>query len=338
MGAIGLVISFIVFRGPNWKRNNFVLLSLVNLSLILVSLRPDSVNFLRDAFALQEYQFGRLIALLIASNIFLLFFSLYSHSKQNSYRVQFDKLVRSLVQQRIENNPAIADNTRPIMVIIPAFNESENLEELIPQILNASYEQELGIIVIDDGSEDNSMETLSRFPEVIAIKSPINRGGGAALRIGYDIAIKHGANICVTMDADGQHQPYEINSLVKPIMDNECDIVIGSRILGNRDKDSAVRFLGVYAFRFVINFLLGTRITDPSNGFRAFKIDVLKEVRLYEDQYHTTELLIEARKRNLKIKEVPITVLKRKHGKTKKGRNLIYGFNFARVILKTWWR
>ncbi|MGD8302292.1 MAG: hypothetical protein PVI55_07735, partial [Desulfobacterales bacterium] len=74
------------------------------------------------------------------------------------------------------------------------------------------------------------------------------------------------------------------------------------------------------------------------SGFRAFKIDKLKNIALHEDQYHTSELIIDAVKKGLRIKEVPITILKRKFGKSKKGKDLIYGFHFARIIVKTWWR
>ncbi|MBW1796397.1 MAG: DUF2304 domain-containing protein [Deltaproteobacteria bacterium] len=81
IGVIGLLSTFLIYRGPKWKRSNFVLFSLFSLGLIIITINPDVVNFLRDALSLQEYQYGRLIALLIISNIFLLFFSFYIKSK-----------------------------------------------------------------------------------------------------------------------------------------------------------------------------------------------------------------------------------------------------------------
>jgi hypothetical protein len=140
------------------------------------------------------------------------------------------------------------------------------------------------------------------------------------------------------MDADGQHQPEEIEKLVLPILNDQNEFVIGSRILGSREKDSLFRVIGVYFFGLLISFLLGKRITDPSSGFRAFKMEAMAPIELYEDQYHTSELIIEAVKKGIRIGEVPITILKRKHGKSKKGRDWIYGFHFARIIIKTWWR
>jgi hypothetical protein len=84
--------------------------------------------------------------------------------------------------------------------------------------------------------------------------------------------------------------------------------------------------------------LLGKKITDPSSGFRAFRMAAMASIQLQEDQYHTSELIIEAVKKGLRIGEVPITILKRKFGKSKKGKDLAYGFHFARIIVKTWWR
>ena len=74
------------------------------------------------------------------------------------------------------------------------------------------------------------------------------------------------------------------------------------------------------------------------SGFRAFRMDRTQGINLLEDQYHTSELIIEAIKKDLRIKEVPVTILRRRFGKSKKGRNLIYGFHFAKTIIKTWWR
>jgi glycosyltransferase involved in cell wall biosynthesis len=140
------------------------------------------------------------------------------------------------------------------------------------------------------------------------------------------------------MDADGQHQPEEIEKLVLPILNDQYDFVIGSRILGKREKDSLLRFIGVLAFGKVVSLLLGEKITDPSSGFRAFRMEAMASINLYEDQYHTSELIIEAVKKGIRIGETPITIFKRKYGKSKKGADSRYGLHFARTIIKTWWR
>jgi hypothetical protein len=140
------------------------------------------------------------------------------------------------------------------------------------------------------------------------------------------------------MDADGQHRPDDINAVLLPVIENRCDCVIGSRILGDRERANWLRITGVYFFGRIVSTLLGKKITDPSSGFRAFRMEAMASIQLHEDQYHTSELIIEAVKKGLRIGEVPITILRRKYGKSKKGKDLAYGFHFAKIIVKTWWR
>ena len=337
VGIVGLLATFIIYRGPKWKRANFVFFTLFNLSLLIVSVNPDTVNFIRDMLALKESQRGRIIALLIISSIFLFFYSIYTNSKLDKYQLQFDRLIRSLGANALAESAAVFEKIKPIMVVIPAYNEAANLQEILPRFPKRINNIETGVLVIDDGSDDET-SLVAAQADVFVVKNPINRGGGAALRLGYDIIKKAGGQICVTMDADCQHQPEEIEKLVLPLLNNEYDFVIGSRILGHREKDSLLRLSGVYIFSGLISSLLGKKITDPSSGFRAFKIDAMDAINLYEDQYHTSELIVEAVKKGMRIGEVPITILKRKYGKSKKGRDWIYGFNFAKTIVKAWWR
>jgi hypothetical protein len=334
VGIAGLIATFLFYRGPKWKRFNFVFFSLFNVSLIAVTLNPNVVNFLRDLLSLQEYQYGRILALLIISNLILVFFSFYSISKVENFRLQFDKLVRKIGSGYLD---AGSENIKDVMVLIPAYNEADNLKHLLPKMPASINGKEVGVLVVDDGSDDGTKNIVQNHGHLV-VSNVINRGGGAALRLGYDILRSSGANMCITMDADGQHRPEEIEKLVLPIINDEYDVVIGSRVLGTREKDSAVRAAGVHIFGVIISSLLGKRMTDPSSGFRAFKMDRIKDIDLREDQYHTSELIIDAVKKGLRVKEVPITILKRKFGKSKKGRNLKYGFYFAKTIIKAWWR
>jgi hypothetical protein len=337
VGILGLMATFVIYRGPKWKRANFVLFTLFNLSLIIVSLNPDVVNFIRDMLALKASQRGRVIALLIISSIFLFFYSIHTNSKLDKYQLQFDRLIRSLGANTLEESTAVFEKIQPIMIVMPAYNEAENLKEILSRFPGTVSGVEIGVLVIDDGSYDDTARVVSEAG-VCLVRNPINRGGGAALRLGYDILQKAGSRICVTMDADGQHDPEEIEKILLPIVNDRYDFVIGSRILGDREKDSRLRIVGVYIFGWLISLLLGKKITDPSSGFRAFRMESVASINLHEDQYHTSELIIEAVKKGLRIGEVPITILKRKYGKSKKGNDWAYGLNFARIIIKTWWR
>ncbi len=336
-GIIGLISTFLIYRGAKWNRFNFVFFSLFNIALIIVTANPDSINFLRDLLALQEHQRGRLLALLILSNIFLMFFSFYSKARIESLRLQFDRLIRSMGVIAIEKAIKLQDEIKPVMVIIPAYNEADNLNHLLKAIPNRVGNLDVGVLVLDDGSDDGT-KNVAREHGCLVVSNIINRGGGATLRLGYDILKKSNTQICITMDADCQHRPEDMQSLTKPILDGRLDFVIGSRLLGAHEKDSLLRLAGVHLFGWLISRLLGEKITDPSSGYRAFNMNIMRDINLFEDQYHTSELIIAAVRHKVRIGEMPITIRKRKFGKSKKGKDFKYAFNFTRAIIKTWWR
>jgi hypothetical protein len=338
IGLTGLLTTFFVYRGARWNRSNFIMLALLNLSLIAVTVNPNILNALRDALSLQAAYRGRILALLILSNLFLLFYIFFTKLRLDSIHLQFDQLVRSLGSREVDQNLETVKYIQPAMILIPAYNEAENLKALLPMIPRQIESIPIGVLVVDDGSDDDTFAIASEINGIFVVKNIINRGGGAALRLGYDILQKAGVRYCITMDADGQHSPEDIKNLLLPIIENQYDCVIGSRILGGREKSSWLRITGVYVFGRIVSILLGKKITDPSSGFRAFRMEAMASIRLHEDQYHTSELIIEAVKKGLRIGEVPITILKRRYGKSKKGKDLAYGFHFARIIIKTWWR
>ena len=191
--------------------------------------------------------------------------------------------------------------------------------------------------MLDDGSSDGTAD-VARSKKAFVAVHPTNRGGGAALKTGYDLVTHLKPAVVLTMDADGQHNPAEIETLVKPILDDEADFVIGSRILGKCADYSKFRLLGVHVFSRLINFIAGTKITDCSSGYRAIRGKVLEDCLLLQEQYHTAEVIIEAAKRKFRITERPVDIADRLSGQSKKGHDLKYGLFFLRTIIKTWIR
>ena len=336
-GSVTTFYVFHLFRHARCRKSNFVIGMLFGLGLLTVSANPASVNLLRDMLALESAQLGRLIALLIVSNVFVWLLLLYTRFRIEERALQFDRLVRQLGVLDFEHLHPHFESLPPIAVVIPAYNEEENIGHVLGTMPKELMERGLCVIVVDDGSSDRTFE-VAREAGALAVRSPINRGGGAALRMGFDIARDHGAEIVVTMDADGQHLPSEIERLLAPILANDLDFVIGSRLVGQRESDSLVRLAGIHFFNAVIRLLTPVRITDCSNGFRAFRTSELTRVLLRQDQFHTSELIIDAAKKGIRIGEVPITVKRRLSGESKKGKNWTYGLAFARTVFKTWWR
>lgn len=226
---------------------------------------------------------------------------------------------------------------RGVTVLIPAYNEAATLRETLGAIPGAVGGVPVHSLVISDGSDDDTPLIASRCGAYVC-HCPIRRGQGAALRLGYELARRCGAQYVVTMDADGQYVPSEIERLLQPVMDGEADFVQGSRRLGAYELESRLRIAGVFLFGWMISLLTRHRITDSSNGFRAIRTDVLAHVTLKEDQYHASELLMGSILKGYRVIERPVTMLRRQAGRTKKGWSLLYGIQYARVILGTWLR
>ena len=142
----------------------------------------------------------------------------------------------------------------------------------------------------------------------------------------------------VTVDADGQNDPSEIPELLEPVVSGEADFVIASRRLGTDETSDGVRRAGVVVFASVINSITGQRLTDTSNGFRALRIEVLEDVVLEQDQYQTAELIISAAAHKWRLGERPTVWHPRTSGESKKGHNVFFALQYARVVLRTWRR
>jgi glycosyltransferase involved in cell wall biosynthesis len=225
----------------------------------------------------------------------------------------------------------------PVAVVIAAYDE----EGAVGTVLRGIPEQVAGldarVIVVVDGATDGTAAE-ARAAGALVCDVPVNRGQGAALRLGYLLARRGGAEYIATTDADGQYDPEDLHRVVAPLVAGEADFVSGSRVLGKAQTTDRTRRLGVTVFAGVISVLTGQRITDPANGLRAMRAEVTGAVRLRQPQYQASELLISAMSRGYRVAEVPTTMRERSAGETKKGRNLLYGARFGRVVVTTWWR
>jgi glycosyltransferase involved in cell wall biosynthesis len=227
----------------------------------------------------------------------------------------------------------------PLAIVIPAYNEEPTVAGVVGEIPRSAAGLRTEIIVVVDGARD---ATASRAAGAGALVCdvPVNRGQGAALRLGYWLARARGARVIATIDADGQYDPEEIARVVQPILDGQADFVSGSRRLGAELTTDRVRHLGVLVFGALITVLVRHRITDPACGIRAMRSDVTAAVKLEEPQYQASELMISAALHGFRLAEVPTTMRDRGvHATaTKKGGNFGYGVRFARAALRTWMR
>jgi glycosyltransferase involved in cell wall biosynthesis len=232
---------------------------------------------------------------------------------------------------------ARATSLPPLAVVIAAFNEEGAIGPVIEALPPVMSGLQVAKIVVSDGSGDATVKEADAAGALVC-DVPVNRGQGAALRLGYRLAREGGAQYIVTTDADGQYNPAEIPGLLAPILAGEVDFVSGSRTKGSEETKDPVRKLGVRVFALTISALTGQRITDPSFGLRAMRAEVTGAVRLEQPQYQAAELLIGVLAHGYRVTERPATIHKRKVGHSKKGHNALYGLHFAGVIAGTWWR
>jgi len=234
------------------------------------------------------------------------------------------------------NPPAVG---APLAVVIPAYNEEPAVAEVIAEIPREAAGLQTEVIVVVDGAED---QTAARAAEAGALVCdvPVNRGQGAALKLGYWLARMRGARVIATIDADGQYEPEELGRVVEPILAGRADFVSGSRRLGAELTTDRFRHLGVLVFGALFSLAVKHRVTDPACGLRAMRPELTAAVTLEQPQYQASELMISAALNGFRLAEVPTTMRDRgSHaGHTKKDGNLRYGVRFARAAFHTWRR
>jgi glycosyltransferase involved in cell wall biosynthesis len=225
----------------------------------------------------------------------------------------------------------------PLTVVIAAYNEEGAIGSVLTRVPKVVCGLAVDTVVVVDGSHD-ATASVARSSGALVCDVAVNRGQGAALRLGYRLAREHGADYIATLDADGQYDPADLALVVAPLVAGDADFVSGSRRLGSTRTTDKVRALGVVVYGALISRLTGQHVTDPANGLRAMRADLTGAVELRQPQYQATELLIGAALRGFRIAEVPVTMYARTDGTTKKGGNLAYGWRVGRVIVSTWWR
>lgn len=233
------------------------------------------------------------------------------------------------------NHPEV--ELAPVCVLIPAYEEEGNIASVLDLVPDEVCGLATSCLVVVDGGSDRTGEVAEEHGALVC-RSTTNRGQGAALRLGYRIALQHNARYVVTIDADGQWDPREMEQLVMPLVSGQAEMVQGSRRLGAALNGDVVRAAGVVTFSWLVRLLTGCSVTDTSSGFRALSADALPVLTLRQDQYQASELLIELIGRGMRVLERPVTMTARRSGHSKKGNNLVYGARYAWAILSTWWR
>jgi hypothetical protein len=339
--AGGLVFAVALIAFAIWRRrelsNGAVLLGVFGGLTLAVVAGTELVDAVLEVFAFERGNGERILGLAVFAIAILFLLVMRALTVSARQGQQLSALLEGLAWEEFRNAGLPKNFKGRVAVVIPAYEEADSVAGVIAQVPKEVCGIETAVLVVDDGSRDATSDEAARAGAVVA-RHVINRGGGAALRTGYRLMAESGSQIVVTLDADGQHLPGEMERLVKPIVDGEVDMAHGSRVLGEAEPNARARELGIVFFNRVVSFITRTKVSDCSNGYRAVRTSVLPQLVLRQEQFHTSEFMIEAIKRGVPAKEVPVTVQKRLHGHSKKPAVVRYGLGFTNAIVRTWLR
>ena len=193
-----------------------------------------------------------------------------------------------------------------IFVVIPCYNEGRVLKSVLEPLLALPY----SFVAVDDGSRDDTWAIIQSLP-VYGLRHAVNLGQGAALQTGMSFALSRGADVIVHFDADGQHDPEEIERFINPLAEGKADAVLGSRFLRGQDKSHIplAKKILLRTAVLVNNLLTGLSLSDAHNGFRAFTREAASKIMLKENRYaHATEIIQQIREQRIRYIEIPTRI------------------------------
>ena len=203
-----------------------------------------------------------------------------------------------------------------ILVIIPAYNEEKSISKFIMDIYNQKI-KDLDILVINDASSDNTKFEAQKLG-VNVVDLPINLGIGGAVQTGYIYAYNNNYDVAIQFDGDGQHMAKYLKDMIKTIINENYDMVVGSRFINNSNyKPSIYRKLGINFFSSLVSILGRKKVFDTTSGYRAVNNSVIKEfVEYYSKDYPEVETLSYIIRKGFKVKEIPVEINYRESGKS----------------------
>lgn len=196
------------------------------------------------------------------------------------------------------------------LIIIPAYNESENIRGTIDAIRRDA--PEFDYVIINDCSKDRTLE-ICKEKEYNVVALPINLGIGGAVQTGYLYAKRNGYDIAVQVDGDGQHDPKFLNEMASYIESGQADMIIGSRFIEKEGfQSSSIRRVGIKYFTLLIKILTGATITDPTSGLRMINREIIELfAEDYPKDYPEPESVVTVLNRGKKVLEIPVIMKER---------------------------
>jgi hypothetical protein len=221
------------------------------------------------------------------------------------------------VTEVLESPTSEAERLRALrrMAIVPAFNEEGSIAAVVGELL--AYDPGLRVVVVDDGSTDRTAEA-ARASGAKVISLPFNLGIGGAVQTGFRYAWEQGFDVAVRADGDGQHDPAELDAILRPVLADEADVAVGSRFIGGDGyRSSRSRRAGIRLLAWIVSALTRQRITDPTSGFQAAnRLGIRLFAADYPHDYPEAEATVMVFKHRLRLQEVPVKMRARESGRS----------------------
>ncbi len=321
------ILSFDIAKRQRFNALHFLVFIWVGLGLVIFTFFPQFLNFIGSIFWLQRWA----DVLVYASIIFLLYFVILLLNKVEKNREDITTLLREIALQN--SSPEIM--SWEVCFLVRVYNEETMIETTLNSILNAWYKN---ILVVNDGSKDNSLQVLQGFNKKVKIISHVkNRWAWAALETWFEYLRRYGqVNYVCTFDIDWQHQLKDLESfLIEFRKDSQLEVVLWSRFIQKTQTNvwmirKIILKLGII-FTF---FISDIKLTDSHNWYRMFRLETIKKLRLtIDDMSYASELIDIIATKKLKFKEIPVDILYTDYSLSKWQKS----FNAINIALKTIW-
>lgn len=334
----GVLLVAAAGRRRRLFRGDVLIIGGLAVGVIVVSLTGWSTVLLNE-FGFKRGGGRQVLGVVVFGSVALLLLIALALARISTLSRDLDAMLEGFAGHEFRENGWMERFDGAAAIVIPAFNEADNIGPVLDGLPATVCGLRTSVLVVDDGSRDRT-GAEARTHGAAVVRHVINRGQGAAMRTGYRVIAETNAAVVIAMDADGQHRPIDMERLVAPVVSGEVSLTNGSRTLpdGGSERVQVMRDFGIVFFNRLISLLTRTQVTDCSNGYRAMKPEILPDFVLKQNQFHNSEFLIEAIKRGVPTREVPVTVVHRLSGQSKKPAVLRYGLGFTNAIFRTWLR
>src|SRR5215217_4232614 len=276
------------------SRLDLLISLLIALGVALVSVVPQIFGVFTRLLGLEDRGFALLsIAVLLLFGLFLNLLGRVRAAGRRNGEIVTGLAVKEYSERYLSSEERAEGHPGEVLIIVPAYDEEGGIRDVLRRIPDEVLGHQVKTVVVDDGSADRTAD-FARTEGVPVVSHVVNRGQGDALRTGFAIARAEKSQIVINLDADGQYKPEELDRVVKPIVEDKADFVLGSRFMGYYQETGSVRHVGVVFFSRLISLLTGVKVSDCTNGYRASRVSELHKLNLREDRFNANEISLEA--------------------------------------------